>query len=263
MGKQAGLLEVETATLLNIVLSMGKQAGLQEVETATSSSVFSVGKQASLLELKTATPSSVFYVGKQAGLQEVETATPLDIVFSTGPSTGSSTGPSTGPSAGPSTGSSAGSSTGPSARPSTGPLAGPSTGPSAGHSAGPSAGPATRPSTGTTPSDIVFSVALAENGGSSLPLSVADPEVKYRGLLPDKSGGPRTRYIPEKQVPHNFWYLVVTHAKRMMDAIPGKYKGTIVSELDQSSLLSLLASRANIVNRTNVSHLLSGGKQFL
>ena len=32
-------------------------------------------------------------------------------------------------------------------------------------------------------------------------------------------------YLTEKQMPKNFWYWAILHAARMMNAIPGKYKG--------------------------------------
>ena len=48
-----------------------------------------------------------------------------------------------------------------------------------------------------------------------------------------------------------------------MNAIPGKYKGTLVSKLDRSSLLSLLTFTVDVVNRANMSYLSSGGTQFL
>jgi hypothetical protein len=31
-------------------------------------------------------------------------------------------------------------------------------------------------------------------------------------------------YLTEKQMPHNFWFYTITHATRMMNTIPGKYK---------------------------------------
>ena len=36
-------------------------------------------------------------------------------------------------------------------------------------------------------------------------------------------------FLTEKQIPRNFWYWAVVHAARMMNAIPGKYKGKLVS----------------------------------
>ena len=97
--------------------------------------------------------------------------------------------------------------------------------------------------------------------GTTLPnnvLSIAP--MKYGGSL---SEGSQTLSIAAKQVPSNFWYWIVRHAERMMNAIPGKYKGTLVSTFDRSSLLSLLALTADVVNRANMSHLTSGGTQFL
>jgi hypothetical protein len=31
-------------------------------------------------------------------------------------------------------------------------------------------------------------------------------------------------YLTEKQMPHNFWFYSITHAARMMNPIPGKFK---------------------------------------
>jgi hypothetical protein len=30
-------------------------------------------------------------------------------------------------------------------------------------------------------------------------------------------------YLTEKQMPHTYWFFAITHAARMMNAIPGKY----------------------------------------
>ena len=92
---------------------------------------------------------------------------------------------------------------------------------------GPGSGTESGP--GTTPSNDVLSIGPANYGGSSPPSTVADPDVKYGGSL---SEGSRTLSITAKQVPHNFGYWAVRHAERMMNAIPGKYKGTLVSTLD-------------------------------
>jgi len=109
------------------------------------------------------------------------------------------------------------------------------------------------------PNDIL-SVAPANYGGSSPPSTVAALDVKHGGSL---SEGSQTLSIAVKQVPNNFWYWIVNHAERMINAIPGKYKGTLVSKVDRSSLLSGLALTADVVNRANMSHLTSGGTKFL
>jgi hypothetical protein len=35
-------------------------------------------------------------------------------------------------------------------------------------------------------------------------------------------------YLTEKQMPHNFWFYAITHATRMMNMIPGKFKDRLV-----------------------------------
>jgi hypothetical protein len=36
-------------------------------------------------------------------------------------------------------------------------------------------------------------------------------------------------FLTEKQMPHTFWYFAIKHATRMMNMIPGKYKGKLAS----------------------------------
>jgi hypothetical protein len=36
-------------------------------------------------------------------------------------------------------------------------------------------------------------------------------------------------YLKKKQMPRTFWYLAIKHSARMMNMIPGKYKGKLAS----------------------------------
>jgi hypothetical protein len=36
-------------------------------------------------------------------------------------------------------------------------------------------------------------------------------------------------YLTEKQISHTFWFYAITHAARMINAIPGKLKGNFAS----------------------------------
>ena len=36
-------------------------------------------------------------------------------------------------------------------------------------------------------------------------------------------------YITEKQMPHTFWFYMITHVARMMNAIPGKHSGKLAT----------------------------------
>ncbi len=38
-------------------------------------------------------------------------------------------------------------------------------------------------------------------------------------------------YLTEKQMPHSFWFFAITHAARMMNAIPGKFKTRLASPI--------------------------------